>query len=193
MRKPSLFAETFSFEDENGASLGDIARLDTMVTLVDAHNFKADLLSQDSLEERGEVAGEDDERSVADLLIDQIEFADVLVLNKTDGLTGAQIGELEALLRRLNAGARIVCSEFGRVDLSAILNTGLFEMENAAQNPGWMQEARGSHVPETLEYGIGSFVFRAASVSSGAFVGAIARRLVGRFALERLFLDRIAA
>lgn len=159
--EPLPVAETFAFEDETGTSLGDLARLDTLVTLVDAHNFKLDLMSGDSLEECGEVAGEDDQRSVTELLLDQVEFADVLVLNKTDGLQEAQVGELEALLRRLNPTARLVRSQFGRVDLDAVLNTRRFDFEKASQNPGWMREARGSHVPETLEYGIGSFVFRA--------------------------------
>lgn len=159
--EPLPVAETFTFEDEQGHSLGKIARLDTMVTVVDAHNFKADFLSDDSLEERGEIAGEGDERTVVNLLLDQIEFADVLVLNKTDAMSATQLGELEAILKKLNPGAQIVRSQFGKIDAKTVLNTGKFDFERAAQNPGWLQEIRGSHTPETLEYGIGSFVFRA--------------------------------
>jgi G3E family GTPase len=159
--EPLPVAETFSFADEEGRSLSDLARLDTMVTVVDAHNFKADLLSDQWLQERGESTGEDDERTVADLLLEQIEFADVLVLNKTDGLTPAQLGEIEAILRRLNPAARCIRSQFGRVPLREVLATGRFDFERASQNPGWLQEIRGSHIPETLEYGIDSFVFRA--------------------------------
>ena len=158
--EPLPIAETFTFEDEEGQGLSEIARLDTMVTVVDAHNFKSDFLSDDSLGERGEVAGANDERSVVNLLLDQIEFADVLLLNKTDALSEEELGELEAILRRLNPGAKLLRSQYGRVELSEILNTGRFDFERASQNPGWMQELRGQHTPETLEYGIGSFVYR---------------------------------
>ncbi len=159
--EPLPVAETFTFEHEAGQSLGDITRLDTMVTVVDAHNFKRDFMSDDLLEDRGETAGEEDERSVANLLLDQIEFADVLVLNKTDAMSEADLGELEAILRKLNARAKIIRSEFGNVAPTQILNTGLFDFERAAEMPAWLQEIRGTHVPETLEYGIGSFVYRA--------------------------------
>ena len=158
--EPLPVAETFTFVGDDGRSLSDVARLDTMVTVVDAHNLGADLFCDDALAQRGEVAGEGDERSVADLLIEQIEFADVLVLNKTDGLDADEIAEIEAILRRLNPGARIERSQFGRVDLARVLNTGAFNFERASQTPGWLQELRGSHVSETEEYGIGSFVFR---------------------------------
>lgn len=158
--EPLPVAETFTFADDDGCSLGDVARLDTMVTVVDAHNLGADLFCDDALAARGEVAGDEDERSVADLLIQQIEFADVLVLNKTDGLDEAEIATTEAILRRLNRGARIERAQFGRVDLAKILNTGAFDFEKASQAPGWLQELRGSHNSEAEEYGIGSFVFR---------------------------------
>ena len=158
--EPLPVAETFTFADDAGHSLSDVARLDTMVTVVDAHNLGADLWSDDALAQRGEVAGEDDERSVADLLIQQIEFADVLILNKTDGLNEDEIAEIEAILRRLNPAARIERAHFSRVDLTKILNTSAFDFEKAAQAPGWLQELRGTHVSETEEYGIGSFVFR---------------------------------
>ena len=146
--EPLPVAETFTFADDAGHSLSDVARLDTMVTVVDAHNLGADLFCDDALSERGEVAGDEDERSVADLLIQQIEFADVLVLNKTDGLEEAEIAEVEAILRRLNPDARIERASFSRVDLASVLNTGAFDFERASQAPGWLQELRGSHVPK---------------------------------------------
>ena len=158
--EPLPVAETFTFADDAGLSLSDVARLDTMVTVVDAHNLGADLWSDDDLAARGETASDEDERSVADLLIEQIEFADVLVLNKTDGLDEAEIGAIEAILRRLNPAARIERAQFGRVDLAKILDTELFDFERASQAPGWLQELRGTHVSEIEEYGIGSFVFR---------------------------------
>ena len=158
--EPLPVAETFTFADEAGQSLSDVARLDTMVTVVDAHNLSADLFCDDDLATRGEVAGDEDERSVADLLIQQIEFADVLVLNKTDGLDEDEIAEIEAILRRLNPDARIERAQFSRVDLARVLNTGAFDFERASQALGWLQELRGSHVSETEEYGISSFVFR---------------------------------
>ena len=158
--EPLPVAETFTFADDAGHSLSDVARLDTMVTVVDAHNLGADLFCDDALAQRGEVAGDEDERSVADLLIEQIEFADVLILNKTDGLDEDEIAEIEAILRRLNPAARIERAQFGHVDLAKILDTGAFDFEKAAQSPGWLQELRGTHVSETEEYGIGSFVFR---------------------------------
>ena len=158
--EPLPVAESFTFADDAGHSLSDVARLDTMVTVVDAHNLGADLFSDDALAQRGEVAGDEDERSVADLLIQQIEFADVLILNKTDGLDEDEIAEIEAILRRLNPAARIERAQFGRVDLAQILNTGAFDFERAAGAPGWLQELRGTHVSETEEYGIASFVFR---------------------------------
>lgn len=159
--EPLPVAETFTFEDEEGQSLGQIARLDTMVTVVDSHNFQTDFFSEQSLAERGEVAGEEDERTLVNLLLDQVEFADVLVLNKTDDMSEAALGELEAILRRINPSANIVRSQFGKIAVSEILDTGKFDFERASQNPGWLQELRGTHTPETLEYGIGSFVYRA--------------------------------
>lgn len=159
--EPLPVAETFTFRDEEGVSLGDIARLDTMVTVVDAFNFLRDYSSEDSLSERGENLGEDDTRTVVDLLVEQVEFCDVLVLNKTDLITPDDLARLEAILHRLNPRADIVRSEFGRVPMGRVLDTGRFDFEAAAQAPGWLKELRGEHVPESQEYGIGSFVFRA--------------------------------
>ncbi len=158
--EPLPVAETFTFRDEDGQSLSDIARLDTMVTVVDAFNFLADYASEDLLAMRGETLGADDDRAVVDLLIEQIEFSDVLVLNKTDLITPTALAQLRAMLSALNPRARILQSEFGRVPPAAILNTGLFDFEEAAHAPGWLQELRGEHTPETDAYGINSFVYR---------------------------------
>jgi G3E family GTPase len=159
--EPLPIAETFTFEQEDGQSLADIARLDTLVTVVDAVNFLADFEAAQDLAERGESLGEDDERSVSDLLIDQIEFCDVLVISKADLVTQQQLQRLSAILRSLNSRARIIQAEHGRVALTDILNTGLFNFEQAQQAPGWLQELRGEHKPETEEYGISSFAFKA--------------------------------
>ena len=159
--EPMPGAETFTFADERGVSLSDVARLDTMVTVVDGKNFLRDYGSAESLKERALSLGEEDERDVVDLLIEQVEFADVLILNKTDLLSEAEVGGLEGILRHLNPGAEILRAAHGRIPLRAILDTGRFDMERAAASPGWLRELRGEHVPETIEYGIRSFVYRA--------------------------------
>ncbi|MCY1076364.1 zinc metallochaperone GTPase ZigA [Archangium lansingense] len=159
--EPMPVAETFTFADEQGRSLADVARLDTLVTVVDAFNFLKDWEDTEELRERGLAAGEEDERTVVDLLVEQVEFADVLVLNKTDLVSPEQLGELESILRQLNPGARLVRSRHGQVPLSEVLETGLFDMEKAQRAPGWLQTLRGEALPETEEYGIESFVFRA--------------------------------
>ncbi|MDC7703843.1 zinc metallochaperone GTPase ZigA [Vogesella indigofera] len=159
--EPLPVAETFTFRDDDGHSLADIARLDTMVTVVDGFNFLRDYGSRDSLAQRGEAAGADDERTVVDLLVEQVEFCDVIVLNKTDLMSAADIRHLQAILATLNPRARIVHSHFGCVPLDTVLDTGLFDFDAAAEAPGWLQELRGEHVPETEAYGIGSFVYRA--------------------------------
>lgn len=159
--EPLPIAETFTFADEDDTSLGDVAQLDTMVTVVDGYNFLKDYSSQDMLAARGESLGEEDERTVVDLLVDQIEFCDVLVLNKTDLMSFAEIGQLEGILKTLNPRAQLLHSSFGKVPLDRIMNTGLFDFDQAADAPGWLQELRGEHVPETEEYGISSFVYRA--------------------------------
>jgi len=159
--EPLPVAETFTFEDESGNSLADVARLDTLVTVVDAKNFLGDWQSEDDLRARKVALGDDDERSVADLLVEQIEFANVLVISKLDLVSSDDVARLEGMLRHLNPEARVVHAERGKVPLDAVLATGLFDMEKAAQAPGWMKELRGEHVPETLEFGISSFVYRA--------------------------------
>ena len=159
--EPLPVAETFTFADEDGQSLSEVASLDTMVTVVDGYNFLRDYASNESIQSRGESLGEEDERTVVDLLIDQIEFCDVLILNKTDLIDDAQKERLMAILHSLNPRAKIVTSEFGRVRLDQVLNTGLFDFDAAAQAPGWLKELRGEHIPETEEYGIRHFVYRA--------------------------------
>ncbi|MDP5138752.1 GTP-binding protein, partial [Rheinheimera baltica] len=159
--EPLPIAETFTFEHEDGQSLADIARLDTLVTVVDAVNFLADFEAAQDLAERGESLGEDDERSVADLLIEQVEFCDVLVVSKTDLVSTERLQRLSAILRSLNSRARIIQADNGQVDITQILNTGLFNFEQAQQAPGWLKELRGEHKPETEEYAISSFAFTA--------------------------------
>ena len=158
--EPLPVAETFTFAGEDGKSLSDVARLDTMVTVVDAFNFLRDYGSPDSLGQRGQSLGDEDTRTVVDLLIEQIEFCDVLVVNKTDLVTPGERERLMAILRSLNPRARIEVSEFGRVALDRVLDTGLFDFGQAEQAPGWLAELRGEHLPETEEYGIRSFVYR---------------------------------
>ncbi|WP_260958404.1 zinc metallochaperone GTPase ZigA [Pseudomonas citri] len=159
--EPLPVAETFTFRDEEGRSLADIARLDTMVTVVDGVNFLVDYQAAESLASRGETLGEDDERSITDLLIEQIEFADVILISKIDLISRAEREELVAIVRRLNTRAQILPMSMGQVPLGKILDTGLFDFERAAQAPGWLQELRGEHVPETEEYGIASTAYRA--------------------------------
>jgi G3E family GTPase len=159
--EPLPVAETFTFEAEDGRSLGDLARLDTMVTVVDAFNFLRDYSSSDRLAARGESLGDEDHRTVVDLLIEQVEFCDVIVLNKTDLIAAEERERLIAILTSLNPRARIEIAEFGKVPLARVLDTGLFDFDEAARAPGWLKELRGEHVPESEEYGIRSFVYHA--------------------------------
>ena len=159
--EPLPVAETFTFRDEDGISLSDVAQLDTLVTVVDAVNFSVDLDQGDSLQARGESLGEEDTRTVSDLLIDQVEFADVIIINKIDLISSAERERLEHGLRQLNRHAEIVYATFGQVPLDQVIGTGRFDFARAAQSPGWLAEIRGEHTPETEEYGIGSFVYRA--------------------------------
>ncbi len=154
--EPLPVAETFTFRDEAGQSLADIARLDTMVTVVDGLNFLLDFQAAESLVSRGETLGEDDERSITDLLIEQIEFADVILISKIDLISRSDREELIAILKRLNAQAEIIPMLMGEVPLNKILDTGRFDFDRAAQAPGWLKELRGEHVPESEEYSIAS-------------------------------------
>ena len=158
--EPLPVADTFTFEDEDGVGLGTVARLDTMVTVVDAARFLDDLGSVDDLASRGESLGEGDERTVVDLLIDQVEFADLVVLSKCDLVDEATLRRTEHTVRQLNAGARILRAAHGDVPLDELLETGRFDFDAAAEHPGWLQVLRGEEQPETEEYGIGSFVYR---------------------------------
>ena len=159
--EPLPVAETFTFADENGISLSNVADLDTMVTVVDAVNFLKDYDDAQYLQDTGESLGEEDERTVADLLVDQVEFADVLLISKTDLASPADIERLTAILKTLNTHAKIVPISQGQVNVDEVLNTGLFNFERAQQAPGWLKEMRGEHVPETEEYGIASFTYQA--------------------------------
>tara|TARA_B000000437_G_scaffold5549_1_gene4996 strand:+ start:139 stop:1332 length:1194 start_codon:yes stop_codon:yes gene_type:complete len=159
--EPLPVAETFTFEDENGISLSDVSKLDTMVTVVDAVNFLKDYDEAKYLQDVGESLGEDDERSVADLLVDQVEFADVILISKTDLVDKSDINKLTTILKTLNTSAEIIPISNGNVNINEILNTGLFNFEHAQQAPGWLKEINGEHIPETEEYGISSFVYEA--------------------------------
>jgi len=158
--EPMPVAATFHFRDESEQSLSDVAWLDTMVTVVDAENILADYSTTEFLADRGESAGDEDERAVVDLLVEQLEFADVVLINKIDRVDQEQRDLVTALVKSLNPQARIVYTEYGRVPLKEILDTGRFDLERAAGMAGWAQELRGEHTPETEEYGISSFVFR---------------------------------
>lgn len=159
--EPLPVAETFTFADEDGVSLGDVAKLDTMVTVVDAINFKKDFDEAMDLLEKGESLDEDDTRNVADLLIDQIEFCNVILISKTDLVNDEQLKNLKSILRSINRDAEIIPIKNGGVDLDSIIDTDKFDFEKAQQAAGWLQELRGEHTPETEEYGIKSFVYTA--------------------------------
>jgi G3E family GTPase len=158
--EPLPVAETFTFTDEQGEGLSTLARLDTLVTVVDAKNFITDYCSRDELRDRGIGLDEEDARDVVQLLVDQVEFANVLVISKADLVTADDLAYLRAILAKLNPRARIIEAGHGRVPLGEVLDTGLFDMDEAASHPGWLAEAPGTHVPETEEYGISSVVFR---------------------------------
>lgn len=159
--EPLPVAETFTFSDETGRSLSDIARLDTMVTVVDALNFLKDYEDAAELREKGIGLSEEDDRTIVDLLVDQVEFANVIVISKTDLVAKTSLRKLEAILRSLNPDARLIRAEFGHVPLDQVLDTSLFDFEKASAAPGWLKELRGEHIPESEEYGISSFVYRA--------------------------------
>lgn len=158
--EPLQVAETFVFEDEEGKSLSEVALLDTMVTVIDSMNFLNDYQAGEDLKARNMELNEEDERTISTLLVDQVEFADVIILNKTDLVTGKQLDQLKSIIQHLNPDAKILESKYGTVPLNTILNTGTFQFDKAAQAPGWLKEIRGEHIPETQEYGIGSFVYR---------------------------------
>jgi len=161
--EPLPVAATFDFRDADGASLSDVARLDTMVTVVDAVNLLRDFSSHDFLSDRGESLGEGDNRTLVTLLTEQIEFADVVVLNKVSDARLDQLDAARKIIRALNADARLIETDHSRVDADQIFDTGLFDFDTAHTHPLWAQELYGfaGHTPETEEYGIASFVYRA--------------------------------
>lgn len=161
--EPLPVAATFDFRDAEGLSLSDVARLDTMVTVVDAVNLLGDYSSHDFLRDRGDIAGDGDERTLVDLLVEQIEFADVVVLNKVADATPGQVDAARKIIRSLNADARVLETTRSDVPADAILDTGLFDFQRAQEHPMWAKELYGfaDHVPETEEYGVASYVYRA--------------------------------
>ncbi|MFD6154945.1 GTP-binding protein [Nocardia sp. NPDC060256] len=159
--EPMPVAATFDWEFEDGFKLGDIARLDTMVTVVDASTFLAEVAKGQALAERNLQAGEGDTRTIADLLVDQVEFADVLLVNKTDLVGAAAAGAVEATVRKLNPRAHVLRTTNGVVELADVLDTGRYNPVVAAEAEGWEEELAGGHTPETEEYGIRSLTYTA--------------------------------
>ncbi|MCR9115698.1 MAG: zinc metallochaperone GTPase ZigA [bacterium] len=157
--EPLPVAETFTFEDEDGNSLSQIAELDTMVTVVDAGNFMKDFGSWDDLTDRRLGLSEEDDRNIVDLLVDQVEFAHVIVLNKTDLVLPEEIEQLENLIQRLNPNAKIYRTAEGRIELPTVMGTGLFQLAEAEEMPNWLETPRGEEDTETEEYGISSFTY----------------------------------
>lgn len=162
--EPVPVAQTFTYQDEEqGIDLSRYCRLDCMVTVVDAYRFWHDFGSCDTLLDRSQAVGEDDTREVVDLLIDQIEFCDVLLLNKCDLVAKNDLQKLEGVLRKLQPRAKFIRTTHGKIDPSDILNTGLFNFEEASRSAGWIREMEAAtHTPETEEYGIASFVYERA-------------------------------
>ncbi|ANF97127.1 GTP-binding protein [Paenibacillus bovis] len=160
--EPVPVAQTFTYVDEeNGIDLTRLTRLDTMVTVVDAPQFWQDYYSRETLLDRGQAVGEEDTRGIVHLLTDQVEFCDVLIINKVDLVSEAELARLEKALRALQPDARLIHSTYGQVNPADILNTGRFDFEKASQSAGWIQELlKEEHTPETEEYGISSFVYR---------------------------------
>lgn len=159
--EPLPIAETFTFRDEEGQSLSDLSRLDTLVTVVDAVNFMHHYLEAPDIGEIGHSLGEDDIRNLADLLVDQVEFANIILVSKADLVGTDELRNLIAVLQQLNPDAQVKPMVMGQVQLATIFDTHLFDFNKAEQAPGWMKEMRGQHVPETEEYGIRAFSYRA--------------------------------
>lgn len=159
--EPMQVAETFTFDDASGDILKDFAKLDTMVTVVDAVNFLDNWNSRETLHDRGESLGEADERDIVNLLTDQIEFANIIILNKISEVSDDDKAKIRAVIASLNNEAEVIETNYSEVTAKKIINTGLFDFEKAALAPMWLKELRGEHVPETLEYGIDSFVYKA--------------------------------
>ncbi|MCH1624216.1 GTP-binding protein [Ferdinandcohnia quinoae] len=159
--EPIPVAQTFTyFDEELGIDLSSLCKLDTMVTVVDSSRFWHDFSSGETLLDRKEAVDTLDNRDIVDLLIDQIEFANVIILNKTDLIKDEEVLQLKAIITKLNPDAEIILSSFGNVPLNMVLNTGLFDFEAASVGAGWIKELNKEHTPETEEYGISSFVYR---------------------------------
>jgi G3E family GTPase len=158
--EPLPVAQTFTFEDEKGESLLKLTKLDTLVTVIDAVNFLKDYKSGQELKDRNIALSVEDERSIVDLLVDQVEFSSVIIINKCDLATEFELLTLEGICKRLNPHAKLVRAEFGKVPLTKILNTKSFNYERSMNSVGWKEELKKKHTPETEEYGISSFVFR---------------------------------
>ena len=158
--EPMPVAETFTFTDEQGRSLNDIARLDTMVTVVDARNFLDDYYSAESLEDREMAVSKEDGRSLVNLLVDQVEFANVILINKVDAVSAEELADVRGIILALNPNARVLETVRAEVPLKEVMGTGLFTMDEAEQTKGWLDSLQ-QHTPETEEYGISNFVFRA--------------------------------
>lgn len=159
--EPLPVAETFTFEDESTHALMEVARLDTMVTVVDAKNFLSNFAVHTTLSDNHIGVSEEDHRTIVHLLTDQIEFADVILLSKVDLISPDEVEKIKDIVHKFNPGAKVYEVKNGQVDLKHVLNTNLFNFEKAATNAGWLKEIRGEHIPETEEYGISSFVFKA--------------------------------
>ncbi|MBL7663260.1 GTP-binding protein [bacterium] len=159
--EPMPVASSFVYDMGEGANLSEVSILDTMVTVVDAANFLTLYESQEDLVEAKLAVNDADDRTIVDLLTDQIEFANVIILNKCDLVDDYQLGKVEGIIKALNADAKVIHSRFGKVPLEEVLNTKLFDFEKASRAPGWAKELAGVHIPETEEYGISSFVYRA--------------------------------
>ena len=159
--EPIPVAQTFSFESEDGSiDLSRFSYVDTMVTVVDAFNFLKDFSSPQYLKDRNLTDIEGDERTIVNLLTDQVEFANVILLNKTDMVTESDLRNLYDIINKLNPDARIIPTNHSKVNLQEVINTGLFDFEKAESSAGWIKELENEHIPETEEYGIGSFVYR---------------------------------
>lgn len=159
--EPIPVAQTFSFESEDGAiDLSKFSYVDTMVTVVDAFNFMKDFSSSQFLKDRDLTDIEGDERTIVNLITDQIEFANVILLNKTDLVSQSEVKNLKDVINKLNPKAQVIKTEYSRVDINEVVGTGRFDFEEAESSAGWIQELENEHTPETEEFGIGSFVFR---------------------------------
>lgn len=158
--EPMPVAETFTFEDEEGHSLSEIAQLDTMVTVVDARNFLNDYYSTEDLQQRGQAVSPEDGRTIVHLLTDQIEFANVILINKTDAVSAEELADIHSVIRALNPKAKVYETKQSEVPVNAVMGTGLYEQDEAEQTEGWLDSLNG-HTPETEEYGISSFIYRA--------------------------------